>query len=102
MLRPNTGARTQSGIATALAQRFRIAAAQNPEYARSKPSRRERNFWMQRQGAKNHHQTTPTLAETQIREISGRKSPQKRPIWRRIGNAWFARTGAPGLEPGTR
>ena len=34
-----------------------------------------------------------TSAETKIRELSGRKSPQKRPIWRRIGNVWFARAG---------
>src|SRR5258708_615147 len=58
-----------------------------------KPSRRERNFWMRRQAAQNRHQTTSTLAETQVREISGRKSAQKRPVWRCVGNAWFARTG---------
>src|SRR5258705_9033532 len=34
---------------------------------------------------------TPT--ETKIQELSTRKSAQKRPIWRRVGNAWFARTG---------
>src|SRR5258708_14174801 len=28
-----------------------------------------------------------------IREMSGRKSPQKRPIWRCAGNTRFARTG---------
>src|SRR4029077_14925496 len=38
-------------------------------------------------------------------EMSGRKSPQKRPIWRRAGNARFARTGLklvthhPVIEP---
>src|SRR5258705_3894297 len=34
---------------------------------------------------------TPT--ETKIQELSTRKSAQKRPIWRRVGNAWFAETG---------
>src|SRR6202051_1457717 len=38
---------------------------------------------------------TPT--ETKIRETSCRKSPQKRPIRRRIGNARFAETGWWGL-----
>ncbi len=31
---------------------FELRQRKTPEYARSKPSRRERNFWMQRQGAK--------------------------------------------------
>src|SRR5204863_3495167 len=35
----------------------------------------------------------PTATETKIRELSGRKSPQKRPILRRIENARFAETG---------
>src|SRR5258707_13370178 len=42
---------------------------------------------MQRQSAK--HQ----WSETKTREVSGRKSPQKRPIWRRIGTGRFAETG---------
>src|ERR1700682_3841751 len=79
--------------------------AQRGRTSRLKPGRRERNFWMRRQGAKNRHQTTPTLAETQIREISSRKSAQKRPIWRHVGNAWFVRTGwwaHQGSKRGTR
>src|SRR5258707_4680333 len=32
-------------------------------------------------------------AETKIQEVSGRKSPQKRPIGSRIGNVRFAKTG---------
>ena len=32
-------------------------------------------------------------AEEVRRELSGPKSPQKRPIWRRIGNVRFAETG---------
>src|SRR5882724_10908624 len=28
-----------------------------------------------------------------VREASGRKSPQKRPFWRRLGQGWFAETG---------
>jgi len=55
--------------------------------------RRERNFWMQRRSAKNRHSNARTPAETKIQELSGRKSPQKRPIWRRIGNVRFAETG---------
>src|SRR6478735_6499030 len=46
---------------------------------------------MRRQGAKTATKNARTSAETKIRELSGRKSPQKRPIWRRIGNVWFAR-----------
>src|SRR5258705_3489921 len=57
-------------------------------------SRRERNFWMQRRSARNRHSSARTPAETKIREMRGRKSAQKRPIWRRAGNVW-ARTGDP-------
>src|SRR6266404_2164690 len=38
------------------------------DYARSEPSRRERNFWMQRQGAKNSRQNTRTPAESRLRK----------------------------------
>ena len=48
---------------------------------------------MRRQGAKNRHSNARTLTETRTRELSGQKSAQKRPIWRRIGNVWFARAG---------
>src|SRR5260370_13640881 len=83
------GARNQSGLAA--------APLQDPNYGSAKPGirrqrrsdfalksgRRERNFWMRRQGAKNSRQNARTPAETKIREVRGRKSPQKRPIWRR-------------------
>src|ERR1700680_4572557 len=52
--------------------------------------RRERNFWMQRRSARNRHSTARMPAETKIREMRGRKSPQKRTIWRRGGNLRFA------------
>ena len=58
-----------------------------------KPGRRERNFWMRRQGAKFSRQNERTRTETKIREMSGRKSPQKRLIWPRIENLRFAKTG---------
>ncbi len=77
-----------------------ITAAQKPELrvqcgptSRSKPGCRERNFWMQRRSAKNRHSNSQTPAETKVREVSGRKSPQNRPIWRRLGKWWFAKTG---------
>src|SRR5258706_13794301 len=35
--------------------------------------RQERNFWMQRQGAKSRHQNARTPTETRIRELSRRK-----------------------------
>jgi hypothetical protein len=65
---------------------------------------RERNFWMQRQGAKNRHQNARAPTETKIRELSGEipaetpylASYRKRPV---CGD-WVV--GAPGLEPGTR
>ena len=50
-------------------------------------------FWMQRRSAKNRHSNTRTHAETKICELGGRKSRQKRPIWRRSGNVRFARDG---------
>src|SRR5258705_5137099 len=40
--------------------------------------RRDRKFWMQRRSAKNRNSNARTPAETKIRELSGRKSPQKR------------------------
>src|SRR6266404_6479364 len=55
--------------------------------------RRERKFWMQRRSAKNRHSNARTPAETKIRELSGRKSRQKRAIRRRAGNVRFAETG---------
>src|SRR5258705_8096056 len=48
---------------------------------------------MQRRSAKNRHSNARTPAETKIREMSGRKSPQKRPIRSRIANVRFAKTG---------
>src|SRR5258706_11144318 len=48
---------------------------------------------MQRRSAKNRHSNARTPAETKIRELSGRKSPQKRAIRRRAGNVRFAETG---------
>src|SRR6266404_593845 len=44
-------------------------------------------------GRQNSCQNARTPGETKIREMSGRKSRQKRPIWRRIGNVRFAETG---------
>jgi len=69
--------------------------------------RRERNFWMRRQRAKNRRQNAHTSTETKIRELIGRKSPQKRPIWRLIGNVRFAETGwwrpkGPNCQPPTQ
>ncbi len=52
----------------------------------SKRGCRERNFWMQRQSAKIATKMRETSAETKLQEVSGRKSPQKRPIRSRIGN----------------
>src|SRR5258708_3840042 len=69
------------GIASAVRSNFALKA------------RRERVFWMQRQGAKNHHEKGRMPAETKVREASGRKSPQNRPIWRRLRKGWFAETG---------
>src|SRR5258706_10857625 len=48
---------------------------------------------MQRRSAKNRHSNARTPAETKIRELSGRKSPQKHAIRRRAGNVRFAETG---------
>src|SRR6266404_337298 len=67
--------------------RSRITAAPNPEYGFNRVrtsalnhGRRERNFWMQRQGAKSRHQNARTPTETRIRDLSRRECPQKRPI----------------------
>src|SRR5258706_10238661 len=92
------GARTQSGIAaaparsrSALGLKVGIPGAERSNLALNH-GRRERNFWMQRRSAKNRHSNARTPAETKMRELSGRKSPQKRAIRRRAGNARFAET----------
>jgi hypothetical protein len=54
---------------------------------------------MQRQGAKNHHEKGRAPAETKVREVSGRKSPQKRPFWRRLGKGHKLATHHPVIEP---
>src|SRR5258706_7281288 len=48
---------------------------------------------MRRRGTQNCPRDARTPAETKIRELSGRKSPQKRAIRRRAGNVRFAETG---------
>src|SRR5260221_13875454 len=80
-----------------VAPKVGIASVMRSE-ASSRLSRRERNFWMRRRGAKNRNQKASTRAETKIREASGRKSAQKGPIWRRIGNGRFAETGWWGTQ----
>src|SRR5258706_12327923 len=74
------------------ARKSELRRQRRPEFA-PEPGRRERNFWMRRQGDKNRHQNARTPTETKIRELSGRESPQKRPILRRIGIVRFAETG---------
>src|SRR5216684_2749626 len=69
--------------------------------SRSKPGCWERNFWMQRQGAKNHHEKGRAPAETKVREVSGRKSPQKRPFWRRLGKGGLRRLDGGGSRAQT-
>src|SRR6266436_7708724 len=56
---------------------------------------------MRRQDVKNRHQNGGALTETKIWEMSGRKSPQKRTISRRAGNARLARTGWWCSQPDT-
>src|SRR6266852_536271 len=93
-------ARAQSGIAATLllGRRLRqqkkvgITAAYLSGFAPT-PGRRERNFRLQRQSVEIRHSKTSTLKETRIGELSGRKAPQKRPIWRRLGNMRFAKAG---------
>src|SRR6266404_3966361 len=38
-------------------------------------------------------QTRKRAQRPRSRELSCQKSPWKRPIWRRLGNVWFARAG---------
>src|SRR5258705_6027039 len=61
--------------------------------SRLNPGCGERNFWVQRQSTKYRLSSARMRAETTIRKVSGRKSPQKRPIWRRPGNVRFAKAG---------
>src|SRR6267154_722441 len=85
------GARTQSGIATAPDSRIPDCGSAKPRIRALKAQPPGTEFLDAETGRQNSRQNARTPGETKIREMSGRKSPQKRPIWRRIGNAWFAR-----------
>ena len=63
-----------------------------PDFALN-PGRRERNFWMQRHGTKNRRSNARAPTETKVQEMSGQKSPQKRPIRRCLRHLRFARAG---------
>src|SRR6266446_1465622 len=87
------GARTQSGIATAPDSRIPDCGSANPRLRALKAQPPGTEFLDAETGRQNSRQNARTPGETKIREMSGRKSPQKRPIWCRIGNVRFAETG---------
>src|SRR6266404_4751967 len=87
------GARTQSGIATAPDSRIPDCGSAKPRLRRLKAQPPGTEFLDAETGRQNSRQIALAPGETKIREMSGRKSPQKRPIWRRIGNVRFAETG---------
>ena len=58
-------------------------------YCRSALRSRE----VQRQGVQDRRRTACPPTETKILDIGSWKSPQKRPVWRRAENLWFATTG---------
>src|SRR5260370_38413486 len=87
-----TAGPVRSEIPITAAQKSELRGRCGPT-SRSKPDCWERNLWMQRQGAKNHDEKGETPAETKEREVSDRKSPQKRPIWRGLGKGGFAEPG---------
>src|SRR6266481_4041607 len=87
------GARTQSGIATAPDSRIPDCGSAKPRLRALKAKPPGTEFLDAETGRQNSRQIALAPGETKIREMSGRKSPQKRPIWRRVGNARFAETG---------
>src|SRR6266446_8750505 len=93
------GARTQSGIATAPDSRIPDCGSAKPRLRALKAQPPGTEFLDAETGRQNSRQNARTPGETKIREMSGRKSPQKRPIWCRIGNVRFARTRARTRDP---
>src|SRR6266481_9539993 len=91
------GARTQSGIATAPDSRIPDCGSAKPRLRALKAKPPGTEFLDAETGRQNSRQNARTPGETKIREMSGRKSPQKRPIWRRIGNV--RRTRARTWDP---
>src|SRR5258708_5189302 len=79
--------------------RSRISAVQTRNAAATAPGLRAQarppgtEFLDAETGRQKSSTNARTPTETKIQELSTRKSAQKRPIWRRVGNAWFARTG---------
>src|SRR2546423_12324862 len=75
------------------------------QFRPQKRRHRERNFWMQRPGAKNPPARHFIIVRE--RELKNRRqeSPQKRPPFRSVTVSAVREdcvVGAPGLEPGTR
>src|SRR5712672_2755671 len=79
--------------------RSRISAVQTRNAAATAPGLRAQarppgtEFLDAETGRQKSSTNARTPTETKIQELSTRKSAQKRPIWRRVGNAWFERTG---------
>ncbi len=88
-MRPRDKAKVEQAVL--IVERWMLGRLRHRIFYSLAHGRRERKFWMQRRSAKNRHSNARTPAETKIREMSGRKSPQKRPIWRCAGNTRFAR-----------
>jgi hypothetical protein len=90
------GARTQSGRATAPA---RIPAAPRLKYGFNRGSNYALDlgapgteFLDAEKRHQNPNSNARAPAETKIRKMSGRKSPQKVPVWRWLGSVRFAKT----------
>src|SRR5258707_2976965 len=79
--------------------RSRISAVQTRNAAATAPGLRAQarpagtEFLDAETGRQKSSTNARTPTETKIQELSTRKSAQKRPIWRRVGNAWAAKTG---------
>src|SRR6202171_3512723 len=82
-----TAATCRSKIPITAAQKSELRVQCGPT-SRSKPGCWERNFWMQRQGAKNHHEKGRTPAETKSgKQVAGnpRRSALFGVDWRKGG-----------------
>jgi hypothetical protein len=90
-IRNSCSAGPRSRITVARKSELRLPI--RPEYAPAPPATGNGIFGCRDRAPKSPRSNAPPYAETKVWELGGRKSPQKRPVWRPTGNMRFARAG---------
>jgi hypothetical protein len=76
-----------------LARKIPIAVTNTVGIRGPSPATGNGIFGCRDRAPKSPRSNAPPYAETKFWELGGRKSPQKRPVWRPTGNMRFARAG---------